>query len=357
MTSHVARGPSYRRSVPAWAAAGLLAAGFATTALALDLGDDAPELEVGQWVKGGPVTLSAGKAYVVSFWATWSDDAKKSLDVLQKFQEQHATKLVVLAVADEPAEDVKTFLADKKYALAFAVDQNRNTTGVYRIAAGAENKLPYAFVVTQQGKVAWHGDPNSTAMAEVVEEVVAGKFDVARARLVRDRRAAMRQAMRGSRTKLEKAIDELLEVEPGNAEAVALKLQVLRAGQDPAKYHEFVKGRIGELKEAVPLNEIAWSLLTDTRVAWREVALGHQAAKRAVELSEHKDGSILDTYARAFYVSGLLEQAVEHQKRALALEDTDDKDGAKRKHLEATLAYYEACLALQKQLRAGSKGR
>jgi hypothetical protein len=40
--------------------------------ITLKVGDPAPSLTIGEWVKGDAVpAFTQGKAYVVEFWATW----------------------------------------------------------------------------------------------------------------------------------------------------------------------------------------------------------------------------------------------------------------------------------------------
>jgi thiol-disulfide isomerase/thioredoxin len=52
--------------------AALAAVTITSKALALGIGDAAPEINASKWVKGDAVhKLEADKTYVVEFWATW----------------------------------------------------------------------------------------------------------------------------------------------------------------------------------------------------------------------------------------------------------------------------------------------
>jgi len=50
---------------------GLAAPAPATTGETLNVGDPAPALSVGEWVKGDAVELQKGQVYLIEFWATW----------------------------------------------------------------------------------------------------------------------------------------------------------------------------------------------------------------------------------------------------------------------------------------------
>lgn len=83
------------------------------------------------------------------------------------------------------------------------------------------------------------------------------------------------------------------------------------------------------------LNELAWSILTSADVAQRDLPLSTRLAQQAMELSESKDGNILDTYARALFDSGRIAEAIEFQTKAVAAQPGDAD-------LAATLERYRA---------------
>lgn len=72
------------------------------------------------------------------------------------------------------------------------------------------------------------------------------------------------------------------------------------------------------LQDPDTLNQLAWNILTSAKVKQRDLPLATRLAQKAMELSESKDGNILDTYARALFDSGRIAEAIEFQTRAVA---------------------------------------
>jgi len=57
----------------------------------------------------------------------------------------------------------------------------------------------------------------------------------------------------------------------------------------------------------------------------RDLDLADKFASRAVELTERKDASVLDTLARAKFEKGDLDKAIEIETEALSKADTDSR--------------------------------
>lgn len=107
---------------------------------------------------------------------------------------------------------------------------------------------------------------------------------------------------------------------------------------DPAKAAELAKQvEALELKSPQLLNQIAWVILAEDVVKHRDVKLALTLAKRAVEASDGKEASILDTYARALFDSGKVTEAIEQQQKAVNLSEDDEE----KKELGATLNKYQ----------------
>lgn len=283
---------------------------------AADLGMAAPDLKIKEWVKGQAVDLKAGKdkqVTVVEFWATWCPPCRASIPHLSELQAKFKGKNVtIVGVSDEPVPKVKPFvdkMADQMNYVV-AVDDARRTSAAYMEAFGVDG-IPHAFIVDKQGRIAWHGHPMS-GLDKALEDIVSGDYDIETAK--RSLRA-------------EKSMRDYFEL--------------VSDGQSTPKSKE-----LGEtiLKDASGnaglMNQFAWILLTHPRLKNPDHDLAGKAARAAYDISEGKDPSIIDTYARAQFVRGKINEAVILQKKAIELCD----DAELKPQLEKTLKQYEAKL-------------
>jgi len=90
-----------------------------------------------------------------------------------------------------------------------------------------------------------------------------------------------------------------------------------------------------DLQSPEILNEIAWTILTGEQVKQRDIPLATRLAKKALDATAGQNANILDTYARALFDAGLVGEAIEYQKQAVAAVPGDDD-------FAATLRRYEA---------------
>ncbi len=357
---------------------------------ALDIGAKAPKLALTDWVKGKEIEeFKPGQIYVIEFWATWCGPCKLSMPHLGELQTKYGDKVQVIGISDEETELVTEFLKkdqskgktwDEVVTYALAMDDERKTTTDYRIAAG-ERGIPTAFIIGEEGIIEWIGHPME--MDKPLEEISNGKWDRNVAKLERAEAKATEFAMmkamdatqKGDTATAVKILDGLLAKEPSSLNLMFMKLQALETGKDKkalAKYADELVVKIDEMiakqpeaaqlglfklevmskgsdqeaavkfteevlkknwEEPMFLNQIAWGIAADKNVAGNlEIAL--KAAKHAVELTEEKDGTIIDTLARVYFEQGKLDEAIEWQKKAVKLSD--------RKDVAAALKRYEA---------------
>jgi thiol-disulfide isomerase/thioredoxin len=172
---------------------------------ALAPGDSAPALKLSKWVKGDAITaLDPAKIYVVEFWATWCGPCKVSIphltELAHKFKDVTVIGVDVWENGDDKEATVNKFVKQMgdKMDYRVAMDSEDAFMADNWMKAAGQDGIPAAFII-QAGKIAWIGHPMS--MEKALEQVVAGKFDLEKAK---DRAAAekkieafYRKAMKG----------------------------------------------------------------------------------------------------------------------------------------------------------------
>ncbi len=268
-------------------------------ASALQVGDKAPPISV-SWIRGGPYDLQEGKGknvFVLDFWATWCGPCRMSMPHLSELQKKYKDKgLVVIAVAmsDEPASLVKSFIErmGDKADFAVALDKANNTARSYMAALGV-NGIPYSCVIDKDGLLAWHGSPLA-GLDQVVEQCLAGTYNLK------------------ARTALVKYFETAIEADhtENTDQKKDLNHKAGELGKDVLKL---------AAKTPEVLDLLAWNILSLPMLKTRDLALAKAAAKMAFDVTEGKNASILDTYANVLWQEGSRQEAVELQRKAVAL--------------------------------------
>jgi len=292
------------------ALAAVLAGLLASPGWTIELGEPAPPLSVGEWVKGDPVVLADGKdkyVYVVEFWATtcpYSRDAVARLTALQKKYEEKG--LVLVGLTTEKAADVKAFVAKAGDKLGYRVglDDQLKTARAY-MGAFQIKTIPYAFLIDRSGNLVWHGHP-LVGLEKAVEAVLAGRYDLAAARRVEEARGLARQYFQ-------------LVSTPGKLE---------EAGP--------IGGKVVEQgsSDAWVMNLFAWEIVSRPGLIKRDLELALRAAQAAYDACEGKNAGVVDTYARVLFDLGRWKEAAEFQRRAVELAEGDELQDTLKSHLE-----------------------
>ncbi|HEX8878027.1 MAG TPA: redoxin family protein [Phycisphaerales bacterium] len=289
----------------------------------MTLGNPAPALNIAKWVKNSPVqSFEKGKVYVVEFWATWCGPCIKSMPHLSELQKKYAGKGVTIigVTSEDPRNNlqgVESMVEKKGDTMGYTVawDNGRATNEAYMTAA-AQSGIPTAFIVDQNGVIAWIGSP--FVMDEPLEKIVAGKWDIdaARSAFEADRASDMAQ-ITFARALRAKDVANIIEAAP--------KLMVY-ADKNPGIY-----------------NYIAWGIVDpgrklDVASNPKLIEIAFDAAKKADKATGGEDPGILDTLARVYFVKGDTKKAIEIQSKAVKLAD-NDKDKAE---LEKSLKEYKS---------------
>ena len=284
---------------------------------AANLGYPAAKLEIEKWIKGNPVDLSknkAGKIHVVEFWATWCGPCRTSIPHLTELQLQHKDKVVFIGVSDEKPRTVEQFVEKmgKKMDYTVAIDKGRKTSVGYMQAFG-QSGIPTAFVVNPKGLVAWVGHPMD-GLDRVLGEMISGTYD------------------------LQKEIDK--QTAQNRLEQVAQqywgRITEGHKGEETDALGEELYGLIKG--DAQVLNNVAWSLLTDDAVKYRNLKFVKKLAKTAYDVTGGKTSHIADTYARALFDSGDVKEAITMQRHAVGLARSEQE----KAELKNTLQAYQA---------------
>ena len=287
----------------------LLAASLFPIALnAADLGDPAPELKIAKWVKGDPTQISDIEKgiYVVEFWATWCPPCRTSIPHLTEIQNRFKDKNVtIIGVTDEKENVVKPFVDNlgSKMDYRVAIDQGATAAG-YMKAYGV-NGIPHAFIV-QNKKIIWHGHPMA-GLDKTLEEVVSGKYDIAKAKAKMKAETLMDQfreaAAEGDDAKADKVAAEI---------QAAIKDGVITEQFDPTKEKKEI--RLAALKNKFRAAEFGGEKETAD-----EAAKELKAIDPTFEVQELRDEMAMQKLARKYFEAITSETKSDHKKLSAEL--------------------------------------
>jgi thiol-disulfide isomerase/thioredoxin len=322
----------------------------------LKVGDQAPAFGSLEWVKGSAVSFPkdfGNKVYIVEFWATWCMPCKISIPLLNDLQQQNKGNLTIVSITSPDPNNtlpmVQQFVEQQgngmDYTIAF--DRSGTTHAAYMEAAG-QLGIPFAFLVGQDGRIAWQGSPLQPEMTYVLERLISGTFDLEVHKKVSAKLGELTFPMRmGDHERVVTVLKEILELDPAN-EAVFAQLIVsyVQNLHDAKGLRDSVKHLMRNHQDNPHVQSaLARQLLRIGELTYRLPDLTNEAAAIAYERS--KDGAKADaamTYALARYQLGDVDRAIELQREAVALASSSD-----RAHFEAVLEYYLKC----KEIRDG----
>ncbi len=322
---------------------------------ALEIGQPAPKLTITDWVKGKPMDVledGKGKVIMIEFWATWCPPCIQLIPETTKFYQEHKDEgLIVVGLTDagrgQDLATVRDFVSrqGEKMDYPVAFDSTMQTTMTYQ-AYG----LPHAVVISKEGKVVWTGHPAMPEMKQVVLDLLNDRFDMQAAA----ERAAMQAKLErltnefylaanaGNWDEALAATDRMLEVDPGNFEAMQYKLVILVEEMNAGdRLESWAKSFIQKHADnADALVKIGHLMLQLPDMAKRQPKLAISAAQSAIK-ADPNGVDTLQAVAQIYFQIGDLQTAMRYQRQALGTADED-----LRTDIQAVLDYFATCQSL-----------
>lgn len=182
----------------------------------LEVGADAPALDIKTWVQGEQTTLQRDNVYVIEFWATWCGPCRAAIPHLNELQRHYeADGLRVIGVTDENEQTVRSFLQGQGSNINYtiAIDNNKGTSRAWMNAAGL-NGIPASFIVDDRGKIQFIGNPHDPDFPRILDMVIHGRYD---AKLFREARPMLQAADRARNMRnwrqVFAMVDQIIEVD------------------------------------------------------------------------------------------------------------------------------------------------
>lgn len=234
-------------------------------AITLKVGDPAPAFVHGTWLKGEPLTTFAkGQIYVLEFWGTNCGACIVAIPHVTELAKKYAGKVTfigvnALEVGKNPADierKVAAFVKKQGDAMDYLVCRDTADKIMEKtwLAAAGDRAIPATFIVDAAGRLAWKGHP--TAMAAVLEQMVAGSFDAAATEVVVKTNEASQKAISTSlqAKAWQKALDLVAGYKPTSKEdltwAESSKFQALLHVDEKAAEAMFDRALSSHAEEA-----------------------------------------------------------------------------------------------------------
>ncbi|MEO5946376.1 MAG: TlpA disulfide reductase family protein [Chitinophagaceae bacterium] len=150
----------------------------------LTIGDPAPAIKIGKWLKGVPIQkFEAGKIYVFEFWATWCIPCIAAMPHLSELARIYHDKITVVGIDiheknTTSVEKVRRFVDSMGSRMDYlvATDSNNFMADNWILPTGIKG-IPKTFVVNGNGKLAWIGHPSK--LDKVLPKIINNEWDVA----------------------------------------------------------------------------------------------------------------------------------------------------------------------------------
>jgi thiol-disulfide isomerase/thioredoxin len=318
-------------------------------------GNTAPGLDIDKWLKGSETTIESGKTYIIEFWAPKVEACQRALPILTSMQrEWRDDGLVVIGITGEvyltdegggnqtkiEMDDIKAFIRRQGEQMDFTVAYDRqNSTIRAWMDAAEKKKVPTAFIVDKQGKIAYIGDPLEEKFRNILRRVLTGRYDPNLEHqaepVLKEARTARKE--HNWRVAL-KRYEDVVELDKRVFAGIALeKFDTMLAsmGDRALAYDYAVNTLIAKhfVNDPEALRMLAEKITTDPAIDVKlrdyDVALAaaQAAQKQATPATMH---AALSTLALVHFHRGDVQEAIELQKQAYFQAPPKYKDAYRR---------------------------
>lgn len=325
----------------------------------LTVGDAAPKLQVGQWIQGEPVTaFDTNHVYIVEFWATWCGPCRQSIphlnELIGKFKGKNVVAIGVdIWDADDSVAPFVKKLGDQMTYRVALDDKSADPDGfmtTHWLKRGQGNGIPTAFVINQQGVIAWIGHPMSLN-EELLDQIISGQYDIAKAaaeykkiaeenRIYQEKNKKLMDAVNAKQwDAAQPLLEDILKDSPNLQNSYAwLRLKILLGQKKYDEAYAFAAAfSDAHVADSYRQNMFAWLMVAQAGVEQRNLKLAEKLAERANTAANGKEAGILDTLARVQFMSGKTNEAVVTEQKAVAVA----ADGDEQANCKKTLAAYQ----------------
>ena len=310
-----------------------------------------PGLEA--WVQGEPESdFRPGTVYVFEFFHTNCAQCREWASLIHELARVNEAKGArFVAISEEPAEALRAWLDQpgRRESMPYAVVSDPDRSAMNTFQNGTFRNFNPRFFVVKDGVVQWYGHPNQAE--KPLERIMAGDWDPAAARpeaaldaqvsLAKSRLDAMAVECNdsGDWTRMYQLLDSVIAAIPeraGQYKAQRVLLMIGLGDQVDAGYEYARQVARDHGGEANTMRLLARAVLAAPYTRRRDVDFGLACAEAADRLTDGKDARAADVVALAWFSKGDAGKAIEHEARAVALEQ-----GAKqRREYERALEHY-----------------
>lgn len=294
----------------------------------LEIGNKAPSLKEVYWVKGK--ALDVGKQLtIVECWATWCGPCLQTIPHLTELQKKYVGKLEIIGITQEDKETVLPFVEQMgnqmDYRVAIAPDS------VYDSYMAGIPGIPHSFLVDANGRLIWHCHP--AEIAPILDSYITGKISESKLIELSVYKKTYDEALQ----EISQDGENAKELIKNLFETVKKMLAIYPDQPQVFQTVVYLASMIGEndLIESLckSINKDSFSpetLANFVSTGLLEFAGNSQAAfAYSIDWIEFilekkpEDSYFLTIYARLLYLIGLLDKAIEIQKKAATLKSDD----------------------------------